>query len=400
MIGLISRSIVNPHKRGGKDLGSRFTYLFCNTPLWLIVWIPIIILAVCLYAQTGRGAQEPLAFLSGLSIWPTEMIRLIAIMLAIQFMIKASLTLKENEYEIADHYCLGSLPATRWSCSEFWQHLKPWQSTYSDWLKPGAKFDAKDAWNAYLSRNRFSLRFLRVSLLWLVYLVFLIAVTKLFKGRLPDAPARGPTAITFNLWVGVSASICWIVLSFYVVDAIQLNGNFIRVFTRGLTKWEPKVSLRSGRVPPLTDADLSRYHDVFFVAKRTEEVARLVWYPLVILAILVVGRSSLFDNWTWPSALIVVFALNGIWAVGSAVFLRRVAEQLRDVATENLQLERLRNYADQVRRETFDELIGEIRSLKKGAFAPLSEQPFIRAILLPGGGLGLLAVGQRLLEGF
>jgi hypothetical protein len=30
----------------------------------------------------------------------------------------------------------------------------------------------------------------------------------------------------------------------------------------------------------------------------------------------------------------------------------------------------------------------------------LSEQPFIRAILVPSGGLGLLAVGQRLLDIF
>ena len=46
----------------------------------------------------------------------------------------------------------------------------------------------------------------------------------------------------------------------------------------------------------------------------------------------------------------------------------------------------------------FDELIAEIRGLKKGAFAPLTEQPFIRAILYPSGGLGLLAVVQRLLN--
>ncbi len=39
----------------------------------------------------------------------------------------------------------------------------------------------------------------------------------------------------------------------------------------------------------------------------------------------------------------------------------------------------------------FDELIAEIRGLKKGAFAPLTEQPFIRAVIYPGG-LGLLAV--------
>jgi hypothetical protein len=47
-----------------------------------------------------------------------------------------------------------------------------------------------------------------------------------------------------------------------------------------------------------------------------------------------------------------------------------------------------------------DELISEIRDLKDGAFAPLWEQPFIRAVLLPSGSLGLLAVAQRLFNLF
>jgi hypothetical protein len=35
-----------------------------------------------------------------------------------------------------------------------------------------------------------------------------------------------------------------------------------------------------------------------------------------------------------------------------------------------------------------------------GAFAPLTEQLFVRAIVYPSGGIGLLAVAQRLLEIF
>ena len=61
---------------------------------------------------------------------------------------------------------------------------------------------------------------------------------------------------------------------------------------------------------------------------------------------------------------------------------------------------RLGAFTNEVKRETFDELIVEIRNLKKGAFAPLGEQPFIRAVLLNSGSLGLLAVGQRLLDIF
>ena len=80
------------------------------------------------------------------------------------------------------------------------------------------------------------------------------------------------------------------------------------------------------------------------------------------------------------------------------MLLRRTAEQLRDATLSNLQLSRIKDRAIEPKRETLDELIVEIRGLKKGAFAPLTEQPFVRAIIVPSGGLGLLAVGQRLLE--
>jgi hypothetical protein len=157
------------------------------------------------------------------------------------------------------------------------------------------------------------------------------------------------------------------------------------------------------RIPPLDEEELSRYRNIFFVAQRTEAVAPLIWYPLIVLTVMFVARSSLFDNWTWPLSLILIFTLNAMWAIGSAAFLRRAAEQLRESAISNLQLLRVLSFSKpdaEKRRQTFDELIAEIRKLKKGAFAPLTEQPFVRAILYPSGGLGLFAVAQRLLGNF
>jgi len=52
------------------------------------------------------------------------------------------------------------------------------------------------------------------------------------------------------------------------------------------------------------------------------------------------------------------------------------------------------------KRRTFDELMAEIRDLKTGAFAPLSDQPFVGAVLFPRAGLRLLAVAQRWLAIF
>jgi len=179
-----------------------------------------------------------------------------------------------------------------------------------------------------------------------------------------------------------------------------LNSNFIRMFGREVTKWGREVVDRSHRRPPLSEKELSAYNEIFFVARRTQVVAPLIWYPLIVLTLLVVARAPLFDNWTWPASLVLIYLITAAWALGSAILLRRAAEQLRETALNDLRRFRLMRHEVDAKREAFDELIAEIRDLKTGAFAPLTDQPFIRAVLFPGAALGLLAVGQRVFNIF
>jgi hypothetical protein len=83
---------------------------------------------------------------------------------------------------------------------------------------------------------------------------------------------------------------------------------------------------------------------------------------------------------------------------GKRHFAKTGAEQLRETALNDLRRFRLLGQESEAKRQTFDELMAEIRNLKTAAFAPMTDQPFIRAILFPGAALGLIAVGQRLLD--
>jgi hypothetical protein len=96
----------------------------------------------------------------------------------------------------------------------------------------------------------------------------------------------------------------------------------------------------------------------------------------------------------------LICSITAAWALGSAISLRRAAEILRYTSLNELRRFRLLGLESEAKRETFDELIAEIRGLKTGAFAPLTDQPFIRAVLFPGVAVGLLAVRQRLLDIF
>src|SRR5437588_6189583 len=177
--------------------------------------------------------------------------------------------------------------------------------------------------------------------------------------------------------VFVLAAVGLMLLSFYVVDAIQLNSNFIRMFGREVTKWGRGVIDRSHRSPPLTEKELSAYHEIFFVAQRTQVVAPLIWYPLVVLTLIIVARLSFFDNWTWPATLVLIYAIIAAWVLGSAILLRRAAEQLRETALNDLRRFRLLGQESEAKRKPFVELMVEISELKMRAFPPLPERAFI-----------------------
>jgi hypothetical protein len=394
MAAWISLSIARRTLSGGGTALERLKRALVSTVFWLVCGGPLIILLVALVAQYW-ASEEPLVFFSGISIWPTEMVRLIAFVLAIFFMFKASFDLRANAKMIEAEFSFTPLPsrAFRWRDLgigfEHWQMKQPSGTSL---------FSAEEAWHAYLCRNKFWPRFIRIGILFALYSIFAFAILHLFPQ--PPAPARGDPAFRIDTIVFYLTGAGLLLLSFYVVDAIQLNSNFIRMFGREVTNWGRSVVDRSHRSPPLDEEELSAYHEIFFVARRTQAVAPLIWYPLLVLTLLVVARSSFFDNFTWPASLVLICAVTAAWALGSAILLRRAAEQLRETALNDLRRFRLLGREVAAKRETFDELMAEIRDLKTGAFAPLTDQPFMRAVLFPGAGLGLLAVGQRLLNIF
>ena len=394
----IGVTIASRTLQGGGSTPQRLRRVLASTVFWLACGGPIIVLGVAAFAQYGSAADEPLGFFSGISIWPTEMLRLIVIMLVLHFLIKAGIDLRSNERKLTDLYCFDPLPLARFRWADLGVGLEQWHTSRAKTPRPKAKFSAEEAWHFYLRRNRFWARFIRIAILVTLYAVFSFCLLSLFPPSIP--PARGEMAFNFDAVILFLSAISSMILSFYVVDAIGLNSNFIRMFAREVTKWGRGVVRASHRNPPLSDEELSAYHEIFFVAERTQVVARLIWYPLVALSLLFVARCSFFDNWTWPISLVVIFVLNAAWPIGSAILLRRAAEQLREAALSNLQLSRIKGRAIEGKREMFDELIAEIRTLKKGAFAPLTEQPFVRAIIVPSGGLGLLAIAQRFLGSF
>src|SRR6266545_2496422 len=135
--------------------------------------------------------------------------------------------------------------------------------------------------------------------------------------------------------------------------------------------------------------------DIKVIEMWTDIVSPIIYYPFIVLCLMILSRSPLFDNLGTPYQLMVVFGVSRLYAAACAFKLRGVAERARGMALERFThlLVRARGQAGAPAIASQIEIMTrEIESLRRGAFAPLTEQPVVRALLLPissAGGLTL-----------
>jgi hypothetical protein len=188
-------------------------------------------------------------------------------------------------------------------------------------------------------------------------------------------------------------------LIFFVVDATRLCYHFIVQLSQKPSQWPPETleKFATKRGMSAHPDDLSEWLDIRLIGERTQVVGRLIYYPFIVLLLMIVARSSLFDRWSLPWELILVFGLNAAYVIGCAVALRSEAKKARqrvlDMMNQKLS-EALESGEDRVERIRL--LIEEVEANREGAFRPLSEEPAIGAILFLLGGSGGLVLLEYL----
>jgi hypothetical protein len=130
--------------------------------------------------------------------------------------------------------------------------------------------------------------------------------------------------------------------------------------------------------------------------------ARLIYYPFVVLLVLVVAQNPLFDNWHWNTPLALMALFSAGVAVVCAVLLQGAAKHARSRALTTLDelLHAPADRVDKATREQFTRIRAEIEGTNTGAFAGFSQNPVVGAVLLPlmgGGGLAALEALLRYL---
>lgn len=402
--------------------------------LFLLIWID----------QMG-GSGEPFELWEGISVWPTEVARLISTLLCIGLFLIGLHRLWRNEEALAQRFDLETRGLrqrktfwkTWWNIRQHYRVLdlhseaanhRPWHRRLRDEL--GAFVAAWDritlvpreqsrrasladqVWADHRFRGRFANRLTRILPVVGVYLVFGRGLI-LFAGK-PFTPVRGHSANTVDTWLLAFSVGSLIILTFFVVDASRHCVRLVEAIIDPDVHWGKgarEATAREWQVPrSWTDELLA----VRLIADRSDVVGSLVTYPFIALFVMLVSRNGFFDQWHWSVPLIVIFSLTSFYALSAAWGLRRAAERARGQAMDRLR-ERVScalggkrpdeevgedvppegvppAEAADLRARQLELMAEEIRQTRTGAFTPWSRHPIIKALLIPIGGLGAVAL--------
>jgi hypothetical protein len=333
--------------------------------------------------------------IEGISIWPTIALRIVSFLLS-SFLIWLTLRLvKKNVKDTRAEMHLMKIrftplgsSAVRRTKSTFGRRimtmmsLRPvlyaHQPAASEYGYPILKFLVRFG---YGGRTR-----LRVTRAFAATLVMMIISTLigLILG-FPNTPARGTLAkslYTLVTFVDVFASLF---LVFLVVDATLFSRSFIRELRLVRSRWPRDTILRYQQQLRASPKILDDWIDMQYISRRTAAITKLVYFPFIVGACLVISRSSVFTDFAVSATLIITWLIFGAVVVSSAVSLRWAAEAARRTAIDNMNAQLV---AAKGRQKTgtvaqLENLLGQVESLQDGAFAPWSSQPVVRAFLLP-----------------
>ncbi|MFO1206621.1 MAG: hypothetical protein U1E63_12965 [Burkholderiales bacterium] len=361
---------------------------------------------------------EPWAAMNGVSMWPTEIMRLATWVLTCLLLHKGWRDIKESNDKLTKQFLLKEPtseggPMVKPGLRGWWERwaailkrrFAPWISDEAYWKEVAIS----EIWRRHIQPATFGERIL---LLCFPVGLYLGAVFALFLMLgLPVRPLRGSVVSGIDAPILALCVVSFAFLLFFVIDETRSCGSLVRRLTN-CRNWPRETCEKFGQRQQKEDnsgglesqqkedssGDLENYFedwvDIEFIGRRTKMVTRLIYYPFLIMTLMMLARSAWFDNWGYPPALIIAISLGLAIAIGCAVHLRSVAENARRSAVRSLRKKLL--LAQQDRECNLDgpirTLIEWVEGYRVGAFCPFAQQTWVKALLIPVGSLSALPI--------
>lgn len=340
-----------------------------------------------LYNQYG---SESLSFTNGTSIWPANGIRLLAFILAVYFIYLIKIQLGDNT--IVKKFTVNKTTEdlTKFNTLRSKLFIDNWK------IEPDSnnriKFIA--IWSNYIALRGAGCCSTRVILMVLLYSAIIVFLSKTGYLGMLKIPFRGDISFYINNIILVSAVLPYLVLTFVIADISHLSSCLITKLVSYDVIWDDEIIEKYKNKYGLPEKEIKNKILMDFIYQQANAINNFIYYPFFILFLMILSRSSYFDNWQITPILLFVFILTALITLSSAYRLRNATEKARDTIAKKLEDYHLETiitrfqYQGEKKSERIKHILDEIKGLQKGVFAPLSHHPIVLSLLMPFGSVG------------
>ena len=344
---------------------------------------------------------EPFSWTAGVSIWPSELLRLFVVVLSVLLFVKGARDLQKNGEQIGERFQFEDpSKRDRFSPKTFWTNL---QRVYHP-IATIASMKVDQAWVQYREASRMSQGIARTLLLFILYMGAISAIGYFVLDEEYIHPCRGFLSCNVDSFMTLASVGIVVLLNLAVFDAVMLCRRWIGWVTSSTGGWSDQVQDEYLRNYGLGDAQKAEFEKlkhlavVDLIAQRTEVVNRLIRYPFIALLIMIAARNEYFDIWNYPLLLLLSWSLNVLLALLGAFLLYQSASRAKAAMLAGLNRQIVRTLGigkdHDVRVRQIQHVISEVEDNEQGAFVPLYQQPVVESSLY-----GLVALLQYLYLG-
>ena len=332
--------------------------------------------------------QEPLLLLEGISAVPTLVLHLTAIFYAVAIVIIAQGRITQSNTDVADQFNLdasGQGPEGRKDLIQLYRNpskisLMTWTREIAENRSMSKATSVREIWQRYRTLGSWNARLARAlpwAVFWTAVVLFLISLdpTPLLARHIGALIESIRVATLFTTLITVC--LC--------TDALRLGQVFIQALTAtDIDGWS--------KFSKYDDILKRRWLTMQLIVAHTKCVSPLIVLPFVLVFLLLLARSTIFDGWPWTPRLIAVYAGFSSYLLARAFLFQRSANQGREDILNDLDMHRRTLTGDEPELKRTEILMDEIRSIHSGAFVPWTRHPILQSVAVPSGGVGLIAL--------
>jgi hypothetical protein len=326
----------------------------------------------------GPHLGEPWGWLDGVSAWPSEMVRLCAILVGCVSMVACYRCVTRDLYAaVSGPEVMGLAKRNRHADADGMRHLvtklshalnaRHWtarravlESVISTWTR-GRSEDNRVRVGSLLKsfRSRSGPPALLVRLTLLSMVVATIVVGTLIALDVPHAPIRGSWAFAVHVVIMIVLGVVLNLVVIQVLDAGNLCNRFVGLLAEGHSRWPRRIRTAAANSSGLPLQHIDSLLDVAAVARATARVNTLIYYPVIVIMISAIAWHSRIDAWPFSPTLVILYGLSAVACIAVGWAMRRGAERLR-----GKEIERLRSALHRI--DSLDDTIAEtIRNRRK-----------------------------------